>query len=248
MSIDTSFQQLREANPVPNPALLTDVAEDLTGLLDASKRRSTEMQTQERMTTETRRPARVRRPWVIALAAATVLAVIGLAAIIANLDEPTVVVEEPTVVVDEPTPTVTSAPTLPPVDIESAFPTQVQNDQASRATIEFAGDARALVEGGAHSVEIRMEIEANTNSPTVRVNLTSVDGEITSTGETDDGNTFTPTWSWTPDGDKVVVTMVGRGVRVPDTRPTVVVVIQETPESEPVEFVLTAPSGSGRPG
>ena len=93
-----------------------------------------------------------------------------------------------------------------------------------------------------------MEIEANTNSPTVRVNLTSVDGVITSTGETDDGATFTPTWSWTPDGDKVVVTMVGRGVRVPDTRPTVVVTVQETSDSEPVEFVLTAPSGSGLPG
>ena len=240
MSIDTSFQQLREANPVPNPALLTDVAEDLTGLLDASKRRSTDMQTLERTTTETR-PTRVRRPWVIALAAAIVLAVVGLAAVIANT-------EEPTVVVDDSTPTVTSVPAPPEVDIEAAFPTQVQNDQASRATIEFAGDARALVEGGAHSVEIQMEIEANTNAPTVRVNLTSVDGVITSTGVTDDGATFTPTWSWTPDGDKVVVTMVGRGVRIPDTRPAVVVIVQETPESEPVEFVLTAPSGSGRPG
>ena len=240
MSIDTSFQQLREANPVPNPALLTDVAEDLTGLLDASKRRSTDMQTQERTTIETN-PTRVRRPWVIALAAATALVMIGLAAVIANTDEPTVVV-------DEPAPTVTSVPALPPVDIEAAFPTQVQNDQASRATIEFAGDARTLVEGGAHSVEIQMEIEANTNSPTVRVNLTSVDGVITSTGVTDDGATFTPTWSWTADGDKVVVTMVGRGVRIPDTRPTVVVIVQETPESEPVEFVLTAPAGSGRPG
>ena len=241
MSIDTSFQQLREANPVPNPALLTDVAEDLTGLLDASKRRSTDMQTQERVTTETH-PTRVRRrPWVVALAAATVLAAVGLAAIFANTDEPTVVV-------DEPAPTVTSLPALPPVDIEAAFPTQVQNDQASRATIEFAGDARALVEGGAHSVEIQMEIEANTNSPTVRVNLMSVDGVITSTGVTDDGATFTPTWSWTPDGDKVVVTMVGRGVRIPDTRPAVVVIVQETADSEPVEFVLTAPSGSGLPG
>ena len=240
MSIDTSFQQLREANPVANPALLTDVAEDLTGLLDASKRRSTDMQTQERTTIETH-PTRVRRPWVIALAAATVLVMVGLAAIFANTDEPTVVV-------DEPAPTVTSLPALPPVDIEAAFPTQVQNDQASRATIEFAGDARALVEGGAHSVEIQMEIEANTNSPTVRVKLTSVDGVITSTGVTDDGATFTPTWSWTPDGDKVVVTMVGRGVRIPDTRPAVVVIVQETPDSEPVEFVLTAPSGSGLPG
>ena len=51
-----------------------------------------------------------------------------------------------------------------------------------------------------------------------------------------------------PDGDKVVVTMVGRGVSIPDTRPAVVVSVQETATSDPVEYVLTAQAGTGRPG
>jgi hypothetical protein len=134
------------------------------------------------------------------------------------------------------------------IDIGAAAPTQVQNDQTARGTIEFAGNAQALFEGGAYSVEIQMDIEADTNSPTVSVNLLSIDGEITPTGITSDGDTFTPTFVWTPDGDKVVITMVGRGVSVPDTRPTVVVSVQETASSDPVEFVLTAASGSGLAG
>ena len=135
-----------------------------------------------------------------------------------------------------------------PIDIGAAAPTQVQNDQASRATLEFAGNAQALVEGGAHIVEIQMYIEPDFNDPGVTVTLSTVDGEITSTGLTDNGVEFTPTWSWTPDGNKVVVTMVPRGVGIPDTRPEVVVYVQETADSERIEFVLTAEAGSGRPG
>jgi len=137
------------------------------------------------------------------------------------------------------------APPAGSVDIDAAAPIQVLNDQGARATIEFAGDAQALVDGGAHIVDIQMEIEANSNDPGVSVNLVSTDGEITTTGTTDDGDTFTPTWAWNADGNQVVVTMVGRGVSVPDTRPTVVVSVQETSSSDPVEFVLTAESGSG---
>jgi hypothetical protein len=97
-------------------------------------------------------------------------------------------------------------------------------------------------------VEIEMYIEPDFNDPGVTVTLSSVDGEITSTGLTDNGIEFTPTWSWTPDGDKVVVTMVPRGAGIPDTRPDVVVTVQETAASDPVEFVLTAEAGSGRAG
>lgn len=134
------------------------------------------------------------------------------------------------------------------IDIGAAAPVQVQNDQASRAIIDFAGNAQALVEGGAHVVDIQMDIEADFVSPGVSVRLLSIDGEITSTGITENGDWFTPTWAWTPDGDKVVVTMVGRGVTIPDTRPAVVVSVQDTASSDPVEFVLTAAAGSGRPG
>ena len=93
-----------------------------------------------------------------------------------------------------------------------------------------------------------MYIEPDFNAPGVTVKLSSTAGEITSTGITDEGVEFTPTWSWTPDGDKVVVTMVGRGVSIPDTRPEIVVTIQETETSDPVEHILTAEAGSGRPG
>ena len=143
---------------------------------------------------------------------------------------------------DEPMVTSVPPPT-PAIDIGAANPTQVVNDQASRATIEFTGDTAALVEGGAYVVDIQMGIEANSNSPGVSVSLVSIDGVITTTGITTGGDEFTPTWAWTPDGDKVVVTMVGRGVSVPDTRPSVVVTVQATADSDPVEFTLTAASG-----
>ena len=99
-----------------------------------------------------------------------------------------------------------------------------------------------------HAYEIDMYIEADFNDAGVTVTLSSVDGEITSSGITDEGIEFEPSWAWTPDGDKVVVTMVPRGAGIPDTRPDVTVTVQETASSEPVEFVLTAAAGSGRPG
>jgi hypothetical protein len=243
MSIETSFQQLREANPVPDPMLLTEGSVDLAALLITTKQRSTEMQTQE-LTTTPPPPSPPRRPWRIAVAAAAVALVIGASLVIANLGGSSVVVDEtpaPTTTVAPPTTTL--APT-PPVDIEAAAPTQVQNDQASRAIVEFAGNAQAVVEGGAHRVEIQMYIEPDFNDPGTTVRLVSVDGEITSTGITDEGVEYTPTWTWTPDGDKVVVLMVGRGVGIPDTRPDVTVTVQATPSSDPVEFILTTEAGS----
>ena len=240
MSLETSFRQLREANPVPDPALLTDRSTDLGALLIATKQRSAEMQTQELTRIETPQPPS-RRPWLIAATAAAIVILIGFLFIVPNLGE------QSDVVVDQPTPT-TLAPPAPSVDVEAAFPTQVQNDQASRATIEFAGNAQALVEGGAHRVEIQMEIEADFNDPGVSVTLLSVDGVVTSTGITEEGTEFVPTWTWTSAGDKVTVLMVPRGVGIPDTRPAVVVTVQETASSEPIEFVLTAAAGTGRPG
>ena len=158
MSLETSFRQLREANPVPDPALLTDRSTDLGALLIASKQRSAEMQTQELTRIETPQPPS-RRPWLIAVTAAAAVILIGFLLIVPNLGGPS------DVVVDEPVPTTTPVPPAPSVDVQAAFPTQVQNDQASRATIEFAGNAQALVEGGAHMVEIQMEIEESRLRP-----------------------------------------------------------------------------------
>ena len=209
-------------------------------LLDIARRM--DMDTMERLEV-VKPPLQKRNGPLVAVAAFALVIVVGLAgALLVSRDGN----NEPA----NPTTTAAPATTIAPVviDIGAAAPTQVQNDQTARGTIEFAGNAQALFEGGAYSVEIQMDIEADTNSPTVSVNLLSIDGEITPTGITSDGDTFTPTLVWTPDGDKVVITMVGRGVSVPDTRPTVVVSVQETASSDPVEFVLTTASGSGRAG
>lgn len=230
MSVETSFQQLREANPVLDPALLTDDSLDFAVLLAASIQRSTEMLTEKPTSTEPQQTPS-RRPWLIAVTAGAVVIVMGALFVIPKLGVPSdVVAAEPT------------------ADLGAAAPIQVINDQGSRATIEFAGNARALVEGGAYSVDIQMEIEADFNSPSISVRMVSIDGEITSTGITENGDIFTPTWLWTADGTKVVVTMVGRGVTIPDTRPSVVVSVRETASSESVEFVLTAAAGSAFAG
>jgi hypothetical protein len=241
------IERLADTDLYRNDRPLPETMRPDIGLLEIARR--TDMDTMERVEV-IKPPQRRRNGPLMAAAAFALVIVVGLAgALLATRGEDT---EPANPTTTEAPPTTTEAPPTTvatvPVDIDAAAPTQVQNDQASRATIEFAGNARALVESGAHIVEIDMYIEADFNDPGVTVNLLSTDGEITSTGITDEGDTFTPTWSWTPDGDKVVVTMVGRGVGIPDTRPAVVVTVQETPSSDPVEFVLTAAAGSGRAG
>ncbi len=246
------IERLASTDLYRNDLPLPETMRPDVGLLEIARR--TDMDTMERTEqVEVARPP--RRRWngpLIAAAAFAVVIVVGLVGtLLTSTNEgtepanPTTTEAPPTTVTTE-VPATTVAPV--PVDTDAAAPIQAQNDQASRATIEFAGNTKALVEGGVHMVEIEMYIEPNFNDTGVTVTLSSVDGEITSTGITDEGVEFTPTWSWTTEGDKVVVTMVGRGVSIPDTRPDVVVTVQETATSDPVEFVLTAEAGSGRPG
>jgi hypothetical protein len=241
------IERLAETDLYRNDRPLPETMRPDIGLLEIARR--TDMDTMERV--EVTKPPRQRRNGpLIAAAAFALVIIVGLAgALLSSTNEGTEPASPTATTVAVTTtapPQTTVAPE--PVDIGEAEPTQVQNDQASRATIEFAGNAQAIFEGSAHMAEIEMYIEADFNDPGVTVNLSSIDGEITSTGTTDEGVTFTPTWAWTPDGDKVIVTMVGRGVSIPDTRPAVVVTVQETASSDPVEFVLTAEAGSGRPG
>jgi hypothetical protein len=49
------------------------------------------------------------------------------------------------------------------------------------------------------------------------------------------------TWAWTAN-NKVVVTLAGVGIGIPDTRPQIIVAIQATPSSEPVEYVMDTPA------
>jgi hypothetical protein len=216
MSVETAFQQLREANPVPDPALLIDASTDFAGLLATTTQRSAEMQTEE-LTRPKSPQQRTYRPWLLAASAAAAVLVIGAVLAISTIGGSPDVAENP------PVTTIGPAPPTPSIDAGAAAPIQVQNDQASRVTIEFIGNAQGLVAGGAHIVDIQMEIEADALSPAVTVHLVSTDGEVTTTGVTAEGDTFIPTWAWTPDGNKVVITMVGRGIAIPDTRPAVVV-------------------------
>ena len=241
------IERLAETDLYRNDRPLPQTMRPDIGLLEIARR--TDMDTMERV--QTTKPPRQRRngPLVAAAAFALVI-IIGLAgALLTSMNDDTEPANPTTTTVPVTTtvaPQTTVAPA--PIDVGAAAPIQVQNDQASRATLEFAGNAQGLVDGGAHRVEIEMYIEPDFNDPGVTVTLSSVDGVVTSTGRTDNGIEFTPTWSWTPDGDKVVVTMVPRGAGIPDTRPAVVVTVQETASSDPVEFVLTAEAGSGRPG
>ena len=245
------IERLAETDLYRNDRPLPETVRPDIGLLEIARR--TGMDTMERVErAEAGKPQhrRSRGPLIAAAAFALVIAVGLVGALVAGTDDGTDPADisttaPPTTVTTEAPPTTIAAA---PVDIGDVEPIQVQNDQASRAILEFAGNAQAVVEGGAHMVEIEMYIEPDFRDPGVTVTLLSVDGEIISTGLTDNGIEFTPTWSWTPDGDKVVVTMVPRGAGIPDTRPDVVVTVQETATSDPVEFVLTAAAGSGRQG
>ncbi len=241
------IERLAQTDLYRNDRPLPETMRPDIGLLEIARR--TDMDTMEQV--QTVKPPRQRRngPLIAAASFALVIVVGLVGALLIGTDQGT----EPASPTPTTGPVTTTAPPQTtvapePVDIGAAAPTQVQNDQASRATLEFAGNAQALVEGQVHLIEIEMYIEPDFRDSGVTVTLSSTDGEVTSTGLTDDGIEFTPTWSWTPDGDKVVVTMVPRGAGIPDTRPAVVVTVQETGSSDPVEFVLTAESGSGRPG
>ena len=60
---------------------------------------------------------------------------------------------------------------------------------------------------------------------------------VTTEGTSPGGAEVKLTWAWIA-GNKVIVTMSGVGVGIPDTRPQLVVTVQATPSSDVVEFVM----------
>jgi hypothetical protein len=64
---------------------------------------------------------------------------------------------------------------------------------------------------------------------------------ITTTGSSPGGGATTATWDWFAD-DGLLVTLRVQGFGVPDTRPEVVVRVEETPSSGVVEFVMNSPA------
>jgi hypothetical protein len=203
-------------------------------LLDITRRM--DMDTKERPV-EVRAPKRRWSGAAIAAVAFAVVIIIGIA---------TVVLSSGSGVGEPVSPATTQAPptttALQSVDVGAADPIQAVNDQASRVTINFAGNARALAEGAAHVVGIQLDLEgSNDLNPGVTVNYLSTDGVVTMEGTSPGGAEVKSTWRWDAD-DKVIVTMTGVGIGIPDTRPQIVVTVQETPTSEPVEFVMDSPA------
>ena len=203
-------------------------------LLDIARRM--DMDTKERQV-EVVAP---RRRWSGAAIAAVAFAaaiIIGAATVLLSNGSG---VGEPVSPVTTQAPPTTTA--LQSIDIGAAVPIQAINDQGSRVAITFAGNARALAEGGAHIVGIQLDLEgSNDLNPGVTVNYLTTDGVVTTTGTSPGGAEVKSTWRWDAD-DKVIVTMTGVGIGIPDTRPEIVVTVQETPTSEPVVFVMDIPA------
>jgi hypothetical protein len=102
--------------------------------------------------------------------------------------------------------------------------------------------AHALAEGSAHVFGIQLDLEGSRElAPGVTVSYLSTDGVVTTQGTSPGGAEVKSTWAWTAD-NKVVVTLVGVGIGIPDTRPQILVTIQATPSSEPVEYVMDTPA------
>ena len=197
-------------------------------LLDIARRKN--MDTKERREV-VKAPARTWNGALVAAVAFAVVIIIGAATVLlSNRDDG----GEPA------TPPTTIA--VQSIDVGAANPIQSINDQGSRVSITFAGNARALAEGGAHAVGIQLDLEgSNELNPGVTVNYLSTDGVVTTEGTSPGGAEVKSNWAWTAD-DKVVVTMTGVGIGIPDTRPQVVVTVQATPTSEPVEFIMDTPA------
>ena len=85
MSIDTAFERLREANPVPRPELLRTEADDISVVRTPEPWRRDEMDTQ----TIERKPAPtgVRGRWLPALAVAAVVALAAVGILTSQSDE-----------------------------------------------------------------------------------------------------------------------------------------------------------------
>lgn len=218
----------RDAEPLPE-ALRPNIV-----LLEIARRM--DMDTKERRHVE-KAPVRRWNGASIATAAFALVIIIGLA---------TVMLSNGGGDVEPATPPTTEAPpttvAVESIDVGAAEPIQAINDQASRVTIDFAGNAKALTEGGAHVIGIQLDLErSNELNPGVTVNYLSTDGVVTTEGTSPGGAEVKSTWAWTAD-NKVIVTMVGVGVGIPDTRPQVVVTVQATDTSQPVEFVMDTPA------
>ena len=133
-----------------------------------------------------------------------------------------------------------------PEHLKAAQPTAASND-GRKITITFAGNLKALVDGGAY--EVRINAQATDGGIRVTVTLRSTDGELLLDGTTFNdadtvgsstvGKDVETTWVWSPDGNEVVIDMVSPdGVAIPSTSVTVAVTVQEQESSAPIDLNL----------
>ena len=126
MQIDTAFQRLRDANPVPDPAALRERRVESDVFLAATQQRSAKMQTQVKPVAMEPAPKPPnRRRWVPIAAAAVVAAVIAIPVLLSSGgDEPEVVDPVPTTTVVTTTvaPTTVTPTTVAPPPAVSSTP------------------------------------------------------------------------------------------------------------------------------
>lgn len=89
MSVDSAFQRLRQANPVPRPALLKEQSRNLAVQLATVRQRSTEMLTKE-VAPPVLKKSPVRRNWVTAVAAGMAVLIVGFGLFLASRSYPDV--------------------------------------------------------------------------------------------------------------------------------------------------------------
>jgi hypothetical protein len=130
-----------------------------------------------------------------------------------------------------------------PDHLKAAQPIQASNN-GENITITFAGDVKALVDGGAYKVTINAQ--ATDGGIRVTVTLRSTNGELLLNGATIndadavggsiDGKKVETTWVWSS-GNRVVIGMDSpEGVAIPSTSPSISVNVQETESSDEFGF------------
>lgn len=133
-----------------------------------------------------------------------------------------------------------------PEHLKVAQPTGASND-GKKITITFAGDLKALVDGGAYKV--RINAQATEGDIRVTVTLRSTNGELLLNGTTFDdadavgssieGKDVETTWVWSGRNEVVINMVSPDGVAIPSTPVTISVKVQGEESSAERELKLS---------
>lgn len=147
MSIETATQRLKDANPVPEPALLRRETDDLSALLLATWQRSMNVQTQQ-ITKMTPKHKPQKRGWLIAVAVAVAtIVVISAAALLSLTQGVNDVATTPTTLNSAPVPTTEAPPDTATTSI--AVPAGPTTFEVEAFDYGFRGLPAELVTGDA---------------------------------------------------------------------------------------------------